>query len=253
VSEYDKAELLLRGLGITEPGEIDLEAIAYHVGVLVHSCPLDKCEARLIGNSSRAIARVNSRSMPQRQRFSIAHELGHWAYDRGTVGYLCSKTDILASNDSGKGKEARANQYAASLVMPRYLFAPRLPSRLDFDGVRALATEFDTSIYATTIRCISLLRENAILVVKPSQQAKRWFRRSPVTNPSLWPVEEFHHETNAFELVYGTGDAGPFSRITEADKWFSGRRNSGARIRECSWRLGERVQVLLTWAADVRL
>jgi hypothetical protein len=92
-----------------------------------------------------------------------------------------------------------------------------------------------------------------MLVVKPSPEKKRWFRRSPQTRSNLWPAEEFHHETKAFELVYGSGESGPFSRTTEAEKWFSRPVNGDARIREHSWRVGERVQVLLTWGRDVHL
>lgn len=71
------AERLLRGLGITEPQEIDVEAIAWELGARIKYRPLDNCEARIIGKGDRAIITVNSRSWPRRQRFSVAHELGH--------------------------------------------------------------------------------------------------------------------------------------------------------------------------------
>ena len=43
-----QAERLLQELGVTEPGEIDLEAIAYHVNARVRYRPLDGCEARIV-------------------------------------------------------------------------------------------------------------------------------------------------------------------------------------------------------------
>jgi hypothetical protein len=60
------AERLLQELGITEPKEIDLEAIAYHVGAHVRRQPLDGCEARIIGCGDRAIITVKARSSHRR-------------------------------------------------------------------------------------------------------------------------------------------------------------------------------------------
>jgi hypothetical protein len=67
------AERLLQELGVMEPGEIDLEAIAFHLGARVRYRPLDGCEARIIGSNDAAIITVNERSSYRRKRFSIAH------------------------------------------------------------------------------------------------------------------------------------------------------------------------------------
>jgi Zn-dependent peptidase ImmA (M78 family) len=77
VARLSSAERLLHDLGITEPKEIDLEAIAFHAGARVRRQPLDGCEARIVGHGDRAIITVNARSSYRRNRFSIAHELGH--------------------------------------------------------------------------------------------------------------------------------------------------------------------------------
>ena len=80
------AEETLRELGVTDPKDIDIEAIAWCLGARVTYRPLDRCEARITGNGDQAIITVNSRSPWRRRRYSVAHELGHWKYDRGRVG-----------------------------------------------------------------------------------------------------------------------------------------------------------------------
>jgi Zn-dependent peptidase ImmA (M78 family) len=85
------AERLLQELGITEPDEIDLEAIAFHVNANVRYRRLDGCEARIIGTGDKAIITVNANSSPRRKRFSIAHELGHWHHHRGKCSRAGSK------------------------------------------------------------------------------------------------------------------------------------------------------------------
>jgi hypothetical protein len=85
------AERILMGLGISDPKEIDLEAIAWTRGALVEYRPLDGCEATIVGSARKAVIAVNSRSSPERRRFSVGHELGHWHHDRGRVLYCGSK------------------------------------------------------------------------------------------------------------------------------------------------------------------
>lgn len=53
------AETLLQELGVTDPAEINLEAVAHHVNAQVRYRPLDGCEARIVGAADSAIITVN--------------------------------------------------------------------------------------------------------------------------------------------------------------------------------------------------
>src|SRR5438105_3343250 len=117
------AELILKRLGISQPKEINLEAIAWDMGARVRYRPLDGCEARIVGSADQAIITVNSRSNPRRQRFSIGHELGHWHHDRGRV-MLCHADDIGRAAVGLLNPERIADRFASSLLMPAYIFAP---------------------------------------------------------------------------------------------------------------------------------
>ena len=72
------AERLLQSFGITEPHEIDLEAIAWEIGIEISEERLDGCEAQIIGNGDKAHVIIDSRASKERKRFSIGHEMGHW-------------------------------------------------------------------------------------------------------------------------------------------------------------------------------
>ena len=121
------AERVLRDLGITDPNEIDLEAIAWHLGAQIKRCDLDGCEARIIGHRDRAIIRVKRSSHPRRQRYSIGHELGHWHHHRGRM-LICRSEDIGNRKRGTPQLERVADAYAADLLLPRYLFRPRFSS-----------------------------------------------------------------------------------------------------------------------------
>jgi Zn-dependent peptidase ImmA (M78 family) len=157
------AERLLRELGITEPAEIDLEAIAFHVGARVRKRALTGCEAHILGCADRAIITLNKNSSPRRRRFSIAHELGHWCHHRGKT--LICRADEYQPRDA-MSPEKVADSYAADLVMPRYLFQPcaRQFGRLNFDAVEKLADAFETSLTATAIRLIDFDHSPAFVI-----------------------------------------------------------------------------------------
>ena len=83
-------EQILKTLGIIDPSDIDIDAIAYACGAFITREPLSGCEANIIGANDRAVITVNSRSAEGRQRFSAGHELGHWMRDRGQSAFGCS-------------------------------------------------------------------------------------------------------------------------------------------------------------------
>lgn len=88
------AERLLQELGVTEPKDIDLEAIAHYMGARIKYRPLDGCDARIVGVGDKAIIAVNTRNSPQRKRFSMRMslvigstiEVSHWCVGSTTTG-----------------------------------------------------------------------------------------------------------------------------------------------------------------------
>lgn len=61
------AEMLLQELGVTDPGEIDLEAIAHHVGARVRYRALCGCEAHILGCNGAAVITIKNDSSPRRK------------------------------------------------------------------------------------------------------------------------------------------------------------------------------------------
>src|SRR6516164_3845446 len=144
------AERLLQSLGVTEPKEIDLEAIAWTQGAVVNYRPLDSCEATIVGSKRRAVISVNSHSPPRRRRFSLAHELGHWHFHRGQI-LICGKDDIANFANESLNPERQADAFASDLILPNYLLDPRLRKikRPALAAVREIADEFYASLTAT--------------------------------------------------------------------------------------------------------
>jgi IrrE N-terminal-like domain len=214
------AEQVLADLGITDPSEIDLEAIAWTLGARVRYRPLDGCEARIIGNGDRAVITVNDRSHPHRQRFSVAHELGHWRYHRGRL-LVCRADDIGRAGDSRPISERTADNYAAQLLMPGYLIEPiaRAHPKLTFQAVRAIADIFATSLTSTAIRLMDI-RHTPAVVVCHGPHGRKWFTRSPDVPDRWFPQDNLDSESFAFGILFGGAHDDRTPHKIGADAWF---------------------------------
>lgn len=113
---------------------------------------------------------VNSRHHRTRQRFTIAHELGHlllhgYTEPHADRGYVVRFRDGRSAEGS-VAEEIEANQFAAELLMPRRSLLQRAAAlRLEYvtsDGaddpaVDEIAKEFEVSKQALLIRLSNLL------------------------------------------------------------------------------------------------
>lgn len=243
------AERLLKRLGITEPDEIDLEAIAFDVGAQIRYRPLDGCEARIVGYGDNAIITINVRSSFQRQRFSIAHELGHWEHHRAQR-LVCR----VEGRQSALASERLADSYAANLLMPHYLFRPLAheQGKLTFKAVSALANIFTTSLTATAIRLVESDHSPALLICH-DRGGRRWFTRAPSLAEHWFPKSELDTASSAFDVVYGTRQGDPMPRKIRAEAWFDCWEARGYDIHEQTMRVGDGEILTLLLFTDPRI
>jgi Zn-dependent peptidase ImmA (M78 family) len=229
---------LLKKLGITEPHEIDLGAIAYDNNAIVKIRDLSGCEARIVGKGNKCVISINSNSNTQRQRFSIAHELGHWMLHRGE-NFICRSEDIDNPQGSSKPKERQADNYAANLILPQFIISKHIKkfSKLDFETIRHIAQEFSTSLTATSIRIIEGNYFPA-LVIYHTQERRKWFKSSKDV-PSRWfPKDNLEIESHAFDVLYGNKNDGPKQRRSPASAWFDRREANDYEVLEHTIRIG---------------
>ena len=160
------AEELLTELGISDPADIELEAIANCVGVEIEYRRLTNCEAQIIGYRDRAVVYVSLDTPSHRRRFSTGHELGHWHHHRGR-SFACRSSDIgRPIDEKSKDAERQADAYSGDLILPPFMVGPRLErmGEISLNGIIELASDFNASVTATAIRVIRMTRQPLILV-----------------------------------------------------------------------------------------
>ncbi|MFY9986854.1 MAG: ImmA/IrrE family metallo-endopeptidase [Chthoniobacterales bacterium] len=111
-----------------------------------------------------------------RQRFAIAHELGHWELHEATQWFVCSAADLRDYERSPI--ETEANTFASELLMPTPLIRPRCEKVIpSLQQIQLIAEDFTVSLTAAAIRFVRESRHDCVLVCSKSQTIIWWVKK----------------------------------------------------------------------------
>lgn len=165
ISDFEitqKAEELLHKNKVQD-APVPIEKIVKGLQVLL--CPLpapDDVSGAIIRKDGFAVIAVNPNHHPNRQRFTIAHELGHLLFHEGTLEHVDQNFRVNWRNsESSKAvnwDEIKANRFAAEILMPRDFLRKDLDEvpDLNSESIAQLAKKYEVSPRAMKIRLASL-------------------------------------------------------------------------------------------------
>ena len=157
------AQKLLKEHGYALP--IDIESLINRHGIHIQHQPMEESvSGMLVIKNERATIGVNQTHHPNRQRFTLAHELGHYLLHRKrTQVFVDSSTMFFRGGLAAEGTdkiEIEANAFAAELLMPenvlRDITRHQPLDAFDDRAVQSLAVKFGVSVRALTIRLTKL-------------------------------------------------------------------------------------------------
>lgn len=138
------------------------------VGFKIYSLEMDETLSGRIGIAnefkeilgSKKILQINSKDNRGHQRFTMAHELGHYIFDYDGHNRYANAYS-LAEDDVNSPGEIRVNRFAAALLMPKNIFVDKYTARktLGLDEVsicKSLAEEFEVSETVVSKRIVEL-------------------------------------------------------------------------------------------------
>jgi Zn-dependent peptidase ImmA (M78 family) len=160
-----KAADVLRKTGVTG-APVPIHLVAQRLGLLVEGVALgNEVSGVLVIDGDRGIVGYNLAHSATRQRFTIAHEIGHYQLHREDASlfiderYFAAFRNSLSSSGSDR-RERQANAFAAALLMPAHLVERELKNRNfdlgDEEGLRDLAGVFQVSVQAMVYRLTNL-------------------------------------------------------------------------------------------------
>lgn len=116
------ATRILRAYGVRKP-PVDVEAIAKWLELRVERLPNPGWDGAADTIARPAVLWVNSNTVETRQRFTLAHELGHAVLH--PVGRQYRDATFAPE---GNRAEIDANEFAASLLIPLWMLEPLVTS-----------------------------------------------------------------------------------------------------------------------------
>jgi Zn-dependent peptidase ImmA (M78 family) len=170
-SKFSKS-IELRALKILEEtgslsAPVPIERVVKRLGLTLQPAELgEDVSGILVVQGETGTIGFNAHQAPVRQRFSIAHEVGHFVLHHKLSNIFIDKkytTVFLRDKSSETGeyrREVQANQFAASLLMPKSLLVDAIQkSKVDIadeHGLKQLADHFEVSTQALSLRLARL-------------------------------------------------------------------------------------------------
>lgn len=152
------AQKTLKEAQIVNP-PVDINIILKNLGINLLPYPFpEKISAILLKENDMLVVGVNKAHCSNRQRFSIAHEIGHYLLGHYRDIFIDSseasegKFDAFDS-EHNKTQEQEANHFAGELLMPSYMLEKDF-SRLK--NIEEIATLYRVSKDALWIRLLKL-------------------------------------------------------------------------------------------------
>jgi Zn-dependent peptidase ImmA (M78 family) len=193
----NRALEIIRSLKIRGPEEIEIKEIAVHRGAFVQFKPLSGYLGRRIKKTITIDSKIRNLG---RERFTLAHELGHYEL-HNDPGRFCENDDLYKYHNQ-KPQERESNTFASEILMPAPLFKPYFDEEeLTWELIDGISTTFRTSLTATARRVAELSLDCCVLVV--SEQGERsWSRGSSSFYEKGFQLrEQLHGNSYANELL----------------------------------------------------
>ena len=151
-------------------GSVPLNGIATSLDIVeIKYAPLKSFEGALLTTSERRNGSIliNSSSKPERQRFTLAHELGHYLnvchVPRDEGGFMCKNAEVRFVSGFVKHglspheiQELQANQFAIELIAPKSRIAALSNDDASVNDVLHIATVLELSKEAAARRYVEL-------------------------------------------------------------------------------------------------
>ena len=178
-----KAIEVLEEIGFDEITKISNPTLVSGFGIIFISEALNNADGKIIRGKSKTIIKVNSAiPYPERIRFVIAHELGHY-FLHEKLEFHADNVKTLnwynVENQAKRGlQEYEANDFASELLMPEKLFRQFIAEKpFSPSLIKEVSKRFQTSLTSVVYRLI-VLDVMPLLVVFITDGVVRYWRKS---------------------------------------------------------------------------
>ncbi len=180
-------------------------------------------------NKGKKYICVNANDRPERQRFTICHELAH------IVLGLPSEHQELSSSSYVKRSqnEILCDIFAAELLLPYRLFQPLAQkAEIGFASIDRLAIDFDASVMATGSRFAAVLKAPCAFVLSEKGKVRYASRSTMLREAKAWIAPRIEMPQGSLSAKLRQGLASNGWEEIAADEWFQHWERGGTLLEE---------------------
>ena len=178
---------------------INVIDICKRLNIAIYRCPIN-AEAYLICESGNAAIILKSGRDEARERFSIAHELGHYFLPgHEKLMFNCTEQDM--NYNEKRTFETEANIFASELLIPTDLLQNDVSKEISCDFISEQADKYSVSLQAMLIKLL-LATDDSVAAVWIQNSEIRWAVRSQNFEHFL-TRGKISHLSNAYEFFKG--------------------------------------------------
>lgn len=218
---------------------IQLPCIAEAVGIVqIIGQQTGSFEGVLVTDSAKSTGSIayNDGSRPERRRFTIAHELGHFLMPLHGTSAQCAKADmgLLAAKDSTGAREAEANWFAAALLMPRERFLRDMRGLGDpeIGHIVKLAGDYEVSKQAAARRYTSLCDDPCAVIFSQYGTARQLYKTDDFPFVSVVKDQPLPRQCVSAQGRHQPGQVSDCSEVTPEFWLGDARRLRGSALYE---------------------
>jgi len=241
------AQDILSSLELIPPVDIHKICEAYDIKICYED--ISTAEAFLVVSSGKKSIIINERKIlyVPRQRFTIAHEVGHYFIPWHSSQCACYK---IGDFDTSNSTENEADIFASELLIPTSSILPRIDEKtITLELIKEFAQEYNVSLGAMTRKVIANTYDKVIALLYYRDGTKLIQAKSSSFDLHLKP--DIIRESAAKELLNSRHGSESMKRILNCNVWFHENNNDIEIVEESMYQPNfNRVFTILRIAND---
>lgn len=210
---------------------VSVEAYASHVGAVVRRDPDLRADEPGFSfqNKGKHYICINQNDLPERQRFTVCHELAHIVLE------LPSEHQDVPSSSHVKRvpNEIYCDIFAAELLLPATLFQPLVASAaIGFRTIDELAARAEASFSMTGSRFAAVARAPCAFVFSDGGTIRYASRSTPLREAKGWVSPRTALPRGSISDRVRSGERCEGPEEVAADVWFADWQRGGTLLEE---------------------
>ena len=178
-----RAKQLLAEIGFEDLSQTSLEMLCAFLGIYLIEAAMENADGRIVRGKQSTLIKINADiPYPERKRFALAHEIGHFLLHNklefhGDTAHNLNWFQRIEHQAQKGIQEYEANDFASELLMPETVFRKACVGQVfSPDLIQQLSKKFQTSLTSVIFRLFHLNLYPILIVSVSYGKVRYWLK-----------------------------------------------------------------------------